>query len=295
MKTLNYIQLGATFFVPATHKNLKDIINIKKYPQLKSIVIDTEDGINNTELTKALQIIQTLLINFTPNNLLIFIRPRNPSTLKALLSFKNISTIDGFVLPKFSLKNANEYLRLVKNKPYYIMPSIEDSDLFDSSKLIELKNLLQESQTNVMLVRFGLEDMLRQLTLTRKCSQSLFDLCATSSVIGQFIGIFKSAGFAISGGVYPCFKDNIGFEKDALRDLQEGLFSKTVIHPNQIQPLHELYKVSKQEYNDALEIIQSKKAVFNQHGKMAETSTQTIYSQYIIKRAEIYGLKEIFM
>lgn len=295
MKELNYIELGATLFVPATHKNLKTIVQQKKHPQLKSIVIDTEDGIDSSKLSEALKTIQILLKTFVTNKLAVFIRPTNPTVLQTLLTFKNIELIDGFVLPKFSLNNAHKYLELLENTSFYIMPSIEGEELFESYKLIKLRNLLVQTQTNIILVRFGLEDMLQQLTLTRKCSQTLFDLCAPSSAIGQFIGIFKSTGFAISGGVYPCFKDTVGFKKDILRDLQEGLFSKTIIHPNQIQPLHELYKVTQQEYEDAIAIAQSKEAVFNQHNKMAEVSTQIKYAQYIIKRAKIYGLNKLFM
>jgi citrate lyase beta subunit len=94
----------------------------------------------------------------------------------------------------------------------------------------------------------------------------------------------------VSGGVYPCFKDVDGFVKDAKRDLKEGLFSKTIIHPSQIEPLNELYKVSKLAFEEAQEIEASDKKVFAQNGKMAETLTMKNYSSEILSRAKIYGI-----
>ena len=101
--------------------------------------------------------------------------------------------------------------------------------------------------------------------------------------------IAKSAGFAISGGVYPNFSDNDGFIKDVKRDLKEGLFSKTIIHPQQIQLSNELYKVTKEELCEALEISRNDEAVFNQNGKMAEVVTMRPHAHEIILRAEVYG------
>ncbi len=134
--------------------------------------------------------------------------------------------------------------------------------------------------------------MLRQLRIGRKCNESVFDFSATSYILGNFIATFKSAGFNVSGGVYPCFKDIEGFKIDILRDLKEGLFSKTIIHPNQIDITNEFYKVSTKEFREAIEISKSSKNLFNQDGKMAEVITMKSRAQEIIKRAEVYGVKE---
>ena len=142
-----------------------------------------------------------------------------------------------------------------------------------------------------MLVRFGLEDMLRQLGMRRKCNESIFDFSTTSLVVGNFIATFKSAGFFVSGGVYPCFKDKIGFERDVLRDLKEGLFSKTIIHPSQIKELNELYKVRQEDFEEALEIVESSKMVYAQNDKMVEVPTMKRYSEEILLRAKEYGIK----
>jgi len=294
----NYINisstnLGGTLFIPATHKNLFEVVEGKKYPNLKSVLIDCEDSINNEDLELALQKIKQLLLNINNSKCLVFIRPRDIEILKEILTYDGVEKIDGFILPKFSLQNAEEYLSILESSSHCIMPSIEGEELFDNSKLMQLKNILKPYSEKIILIRFGLEDMLRQLKMRRECSDSIFDYSVSSTVLGNFIAIFKSAGFSISGGVYPCFNDSDGFKRDLKRDLKEGLFSKTIIHPNQIAICNEIYKVSQREFDEALEICESFKSVFSQNSKMVEKVTMLPYSREILLRAEIYGIRDL--
>jgi len=286
----DYIELGATLFVPATHKDLEAVVNTSKYPSLKSVVIDTEDGINQSSLQDALEIIRELLKSLKKSSSLLFIRPKNVDVLKELLEYEDIEKIDGFILPKFSLENADSYLDLLKNRAFAIMPSVEGEELFSHIKLYELCETLLPYKDKIVLIRFGLEDMLRQLKMRRKCSETIFDFSTTSAVLGDFIATFKGAGFAVSGGVYPCFKDSSNFKKDVQRDLREGLFSKTIVHPKQIDIVHEQYKVTKKEFDEALEIYFNEEAVFSQNSKMSEVVTMVPWAKEIIKRAQVYGI-----
>jgi len=289
MNKINYIELGATLFIPATHKNIEAVVCDNKYPELRSVLIDTEDGIKSENLDLAFKVIEKLLNIYEKKKLAIFIRPRDTKVLEKILKIKNINKIDGFILPKFSLSNAQDYFHLLKDSDFLIMPSIEGEELFNQNSLYELRTILLKNRKNILLVRFGLEDMLRQLKMKRSCEDSVFDFSATSYVLGSFIAIFKSAEFAISGGVYPCFKDDEGFIKDVQRDLKEGLFSKTIIHPRQIKLVNELYKVTEQGLREALEILNRSEAVFNQNDKMAELTTMKPQAQEIIHRAKVYG------
>ena len=290
MNKINYIELGATLFVPAIHKGLYSIVIQRKYPELKSILIDTEDGILEADLSTALESIENLLSMYEKDELLVFIRPRNVEVLSEILKFANIDKIDGFILPKFSLDNGQKYFDLLEGRSFSLMPSIEGKELFNQNSLYELRDMLLQYRKKIILLRFGLEDILRQLSMKRRCEDSLFDYSATSYVVGSFIATFKSAGFAISGGVYPCFKDDDGFIKDVQRDLKEGLFSKTIIHPRQIKLSNELYKVTQEELREALEISENSEAVFNQNEKMAEVVTMKPHVQEIILRADVYGV-----
>ena len=290
MNKINYIELGATLFIPAVHKDLESVVCDNKYPELKSVLIDTEDGIEEESLNSALESIQRVLETYEKGKLSVFIRPRNTRVLTRILKFENIKNIDGFILPKFSLKNAQEYFDLLQSTNFLLMPSIEGEELFNQNSLYKLRDILLKNAENILLLRFGLEDILRQLTIKRSSKESVFDLSALSYVLGNFIATFKSAGFAISGGVYPSFTDDDGFIKDVQRDLKEGLFSKTIIHPRQIKLSNDLYRVTKDELREALEISRNDEAVFNQNDKMAEVVTMRPYAHEIILRAEVYGV-----
>ena len=288
----DYIRLGGTLFIPATHKNLDAVVSGEKYKNLKSVLVDTEDSVAKNDLNLALENIKNLLKNLIKTKVLLFIRPRNKEVLEELLRYENIDNIDGFILPKFSLSNADSYLKYLDKTEYFIMPSIEGDELFDTSKLLELRDKLLAYQDRILVVRFGLEDMLRQLKMRRNCEESIFDYAVSATVLGNFIGIFKSAGFAVSGGVYPCFKDKEGFSKDVLRDLKEGLFSKTIIHPSQIDIINELYKVTEEEYNEALLVENMKSEIASYKHKMLERQTMTGFAKEILNRADIYGIKK---
>ena len=290
MSRISYIELGGTLFIPATHKDLTAVATANKYPELKSLLIDTEDGISQEDLVGALTKIKVLLQSLQRSNLLIFLRPRDEKVLATLLDFEGIEKIDGFILPKFSLHNANNYLSLLENTSFDFMPSIEGEELFNIYKLYQLKELLLTYKEQIILIRFGLEDMQKALKIKREPFESIFDKAALSQVVANLILTFKPDGFALSAGVYKYFNNKEGFEKEIYREFSEGLFSKTIIHPKQIKPLNKLNMPSQKEYEDALEILNTQSAVFNQNGAMAEKNTMSVFAQEIVLRKKIFGV-----
>ena len=292
MKQISAMHLGATLFIPATHKDLKETVTGQKYKTLRSLVIDLEDGISNTSRQQGLQQLKEVLEMKQPEQLFRFIRPANEVMLKELLKKDYISNIDGFVLPKFSLLNSQEYLEHFKSNSFSFMPSIEAEDLFDVQMLKQIRELLIPFKHRIPLIRFGLEDMFRQLKIRRDCNISIYDMATPSCVIGQLLGVFKPFNFEVSAPVYRCFNDEQGFKKEVARDLQEGLLSKTVIHPKQVEWLESVYQVNETDLTDAKELLSTADAVIDQQGNMAEIPTQSPWAKQIIKRAELFGIKK---
>ncbi|MEA3373928.1 MAG: HpcH/HpaI aldolase/citrate lyase family protein [Campylobacterota bacterium] len=286
---INALELGGTLFVPATHKYLEAIAHGEKFPTLRSVVMDLEDGITEDELQEGMNRIAALLPALRSASLLRFIRPRNVEVLRQILGFESIGKINGFIFPKFGLESAEAYLSLMKNSQHCFMPSIEGKELFDAVSLGVLRDWLLPYNSRIPVIRFGAEDMFRQLGLRRECATSLYDMAAPSQVIGNLLTTFKPYGFALSAPVYRCYKDHEGFINDVKRDLQEGMISKTIIHPDQIDLLEKVYAVSSNEYEAAREIISSGDAVFAQNGEMAERTTQHPWAESILKRAALYG------
>ena len=290
MRVCDVFDVGASLFVPADHKNLPKILLAQRYTQLQSVVIDFEDGLEESSLEGSFQHLKSLLATITHATPFVFLRPRNSEMLKKMLQLPNIEKCDGFVLPKFSLENALSYTQPLCDTPFMWMPSIEGEELFEPQKLQHLKNILLPYKKQIVCIRFGLEDMLKRLSMKRSCQKSVFDYAVTQSVLGNFLAVFKSEGFMVSGGVFPCFLDDDGFVCDVQRDLDEGLFGKTIIHPRQISLANELYKVDEKSYQEALEMVQSTRKVFNQNGSMAESITMRPYAKTILRRYEVYGV-----
>ncbi len=293
MRTIHPFELGATLFTPVTKDGLEEILSRKKYPHLKSLLIDLEDGLENERYEEGLAILQSLLECKKHNDLLVFVRPRDPDSLQELLQMQYIQRINGFILPKFSLENANTFLGLLENTPFYFMPSLEDKEIFDARSLKEIRALLLPYKKRIVCLRLGCEDMLRQLRLQRIPSQSIFERSVTAHVMATLLATFKPYGFEISGCVYPFYNDTKGFVKDVKRDLAEGLVSKSVIHPSQIELLHECYRVSQEELEDAKKLLASSKTLFGEKGKMVEQHTQAPYARTIMLRAELFGVTKI--
>lgn len=296
MKTIDALELGGTLFVPALHKHLEAIARGEKFPTLRSVVIDLEDGLNEESLDKGMYRIEALLKRLQPAKLLRFIRPRNVEVLQELLTFGDIDQIDGFVLPKFTLDNADSYFQTLfplSSSPFasHVMPSIEGKELFDTDALKEMRSMFLPYREQIPLIRFGAEDLLRQLGIRRDCSVSLYDMAASSQVIANMLVTFKPYGFEIAAPVFGCYRDHEAFKGEVLRDMQEGLISKTIIHPDQIEPINRLYRVTKSEHESAQKILDSKESVFALDGEMAEKPTQLPWAEKILQRAKLYGLR----
>ena len=287
-KNIHALELGGTLFVPASHKNLEVVLSGKKYPDLRSVVIDFEDGLANEDRQLALNRLEAILEKLQKTKLLRFIRPQNVEIFKLFLQLKNIDNIDGFVLPKFGLDNAKAYLSIIGQR--HFMPSIEGIELFDTQKLQTLRKLLMPYQKQIICIRFGAQDMLRQLGLRQ--SGSIYDMLLPTQIIANFINTLKPYGFDISAPVYPTFSDNSSFKQEVSYELTNGLLSKTIIHPVQINPINLLYRVRKLELEQAKALLSKEDGVLNLQGQMGEVKTQHNWANFIMKRMHYYGLQE---
>ncbi len=295
IRNLSPVQLGGSLYIPATHKNVNAICNENRYPLLKSCIIDTEDAISEDDLELGLEKISNMLENYKPNGLCLFIRPRNPQVLNQLLKIKNIDKIDGFSLPKFSTKVMQEYAQIISSckDEFYIMPVLESRDIFSRESLEEICSFLRKNRLNVLTLRLGGEDMMQYLGLKRRCEDNIYELVGPSRVIGDVINIFKPYGFNITATVFNCINRHELFEKNVLEDLRQGLLGKTIIHPNQIEPINEAYKVSRQEYEMAKKMLDTDtQAIIVQDGQMGEKFAHSSWAKIILTRYHFYGLKE---
>lgn len=283
-------EIGGALFIPATHAKLEAILSGEKYPFVRCVVIDLEDAIDPQQRPDALRALQRLLPSMEQPVPRCFIRPYAPAALQELLTVEGIEKIDGFVLPKFGLRQFDNWLIPLRQNSFYFMPSLEGPELFSGEALQTLAELLRPFRQRIPTIRFGLEDMLRQLGMVRDCRTPLYALIAPSQVIASLINAFKPLGFNVSGGVYKCYEDDEGFLAEVREDLHQGLFGKTLIHPRQAALIAEAYKVPEEAFERAEAIVNAAHYVSSHHGIMLEKPTQFPWAKMILARAEIYGI-----
>ena len=74
-------------------------------------------------------------------------------------------------------------------------------------------------------------------------------------------------------------------------DLNNGLFGKTAIHPNQIAQIEAGFKVAAGDFEEATHILAPEaKAVFRMGDRMCEPATHSRWARDIRIRADIYGI-----
>ena len=291
---MDYIKLGASLYLPATRSDLSEIVINNKFSYLKSIIIDTEDSVAENELEVAYDKIKKLLIEIPikNDNLLIFIRPRNPQELKKILSFKNIEKVHGFVLPKFCCLNMSEYIDLLPNEFWY-MPILE-KDIFTEADLIKIRDFILLNTNNLLSVRIGITDILNVTKTRRNHSSTIYKISTASHIISRIIYAFAPHNINVTGTVFEYFGKNSqkNLSLETKEDLQNGIFGKSAIHPSQVLIINEQYKVSTNDYETACKILNvNSPAVFKLFDTMQEKATHFEWATKIKLRKEIYGFK----
>jgi citrate lyase beta subunit len=133
--------------------------------------------------------------------------------------------------------------------------------------------------------------MMNYLGLKRRCQDNIYSLVGPAQVIGNVINTFKPFGFNISATVFNCIKQEKLYQENVEEDLRQGLLGKTIIHPNQIEAINEIYKVSANEYEMAQKILDSStQAIIVQDGQMGEKFAHGSWAKTILLRAEFYGI-----
>jgi citrate lyase beta subunit len=288
-------ELGASLYVPATRPDLLALGSGEKLPHLRSLIYCTEDSIHAADLPDALARLGETLPHLGEGQSgecgpLRFVRPRDPRTLEALLALPGAEHLHGFVLPKLTARNALDYLRLLgPQSPFSVMATVETREVFGSSDLENLRELLLGSGVPVAAVRFGGNDLLSLLGLRRVPGLSAYEtpLCTW---IDRVVGAFVPWGIAVSAPVYEWIDDLATLERETRADVQRGLSGKTAIHPAQIEVIERAYRVSAHDLEQARAILHSQApAVFRLGGGMCEPATHTRWAQAILRRADVYG------
>lgn len=313
-----YYSVGPLLYCPANHTGIADSLIQERFGVHYSLALCLEDTISDHHVkaaeqqlvatVKALQAASEKKHFFRPG---IFVRVRNPQQIGKLLRLLENDTrlMSGFILPKFSFKNADSYMEAIlaanqnSKKTLYMMPILEDPALTDlrtrHELLYGLKEKLDSMEELVLNVRVGGNDLCHIYGFRRSPKESIHSIRAISDIFSDIIAVFGK-NYVVSGPVWEYYRGKHwkkGFKQELKEDRLCGFTGKTVIHPKQIQLVNEAYQVSEKDLADARSILEWDKASPSlvsgsaSRERMNEYKVHSNWAKRILLLSTAYGIR----
>jgi len=313
-----YYSIGALLYCPANKKDIADSIISEKFGTKFSLAPCLEDTINDNFVEEA-EIILISSLKQIHNNTQeksfylpkIFIRVRNHEQITRLTGLlgKAADIVTGFIIPKFSTDNADDYINAVikaneiADKPMYMMPIYENSCIINPKNrtdiLCRLKDSLSKVEDRVLNIRVGGNDLCNAFGFRRHNDESIHKIRPVSNIFADIITVY-GMDYVVSGPVWEYYSGDgwdTGLRQEIRDDRLCGFTGKTVIHPNQIAIVNDEYKVSVKDYDDAKAILGWDKSLNSlvlgsQSGeRMNEYKTHGSWAVQTLFLAEAFGVK----
>lgn len=310
--------VGALLYSPATNQFIYGKLRDHSFGEKFSLALCLEDSIDDSAVAMGelniVNLFSKIKENFADFTYLpkLFIRVRCPEQmirLCALLS-NELDLLCGFILPKFSLDNASQYLQNIvqinqaSDHKIYILPILESNDIIPLhtriSLLTSIYDLLIEYKPYVLNIRVGGNDLCHTFGIRRNIRQSIYDILPIAAILSDIITTFHH-DFVISGPVWEYFSGadkewKAGLEKEIELDLINGFIGKTVIHPEQIAVVNDRLKVAPHDLEDALRILSFDHSIrqvakSSEGTRMNEVKTHTNWARRQLLMAYIYGAR----
>jgi citrate lyase subunit beta/citryl-CoA lyase len=222
------------------------------------ICFDLEDSVPENEKDAARRIVaETLLARrqeYSGGH--IYVRTNSPGSglvndLKAVLQ----KGIDGIVVPK--VNDAYEVFEIKKHivmlekerktDKIALMPSIE------TARGVVNAYLIASADERIKALIFGLFDFLYDMRL----DYDEHDPLGYSYVRAKIPVDARAAGILAIDAIWQKIDDIDGLIKDATMARRLGYSGKSIIHPSQIEPVHKVFRPSKNEVEWAKKVVQA--------------------------------------
>jgi citrate lyase beta subunit len=299
MKVLSPYALGATLYMPATRADLLDVVFRAKLPELRSLVVCLEDAVADIDVDTALSNLHALLSAIDDRSgrpadgPLLFVRPRDSAMAAVLNDWPLMRHVDGFVVPKLTLRNLGAWERAVTNPDLFLMPTLETTDVFNPVAMVELGQALKANlNQRIIALRIGGNDLMGGLGLRRNPATTLYST-PMGYVIPMLAGVMGSQGFSLTAPVFEQLATPNLLSEELELDIAHGLVGKTAIHPSQISIIQDSLRVSLEDLNSAKLIVSDvAPAVFKHNDVMCEPATHYKWAIKILERAEWHGVRQ---
>jgi citrate lyase subunit beta/citryl-CoA lyase len=222
------------------------------------ICFDLEDSVPENEKDAARRIIaETLLARRQEYGGHVYVRTNSPESglvpddLKAVLQ----KGIDGIVVPK--VNDAYEILEIKKHIVMFekgrktdkiaLMPSIE------TARGVVNAYLIASADERIKALVFGVFDFLYDMRL----DYDEHDPMGYSYVRAKIPVDARAAGVHAIDAIWQKIDDIDGLIRDATMARRLGYSGKSIIHPSQIEPVHKVFRPSKNEVKWAKKVVQA--------------------------------------
>ncbi len=305
-KEILQYKVGGLLYMPAFQKNIVRKISEKKLPHLTSAAFCLEDSIRDESLAAAETSLKFILqeLEHAENLPLIFVRIRSPQHLKIFHDKigSRSKILTGYILPKFDLHNAEDFIKISRQINLCIMPTLESERVASLStrrpELIELKNFLDDIKELVLNIRVGVNDFCNLYGLRRNANQTIYDVGIVRDILIDILNVFAK-DFVVAGSVWNYFSGDFwaqGLQKEIFLDKANGFIGKSAIHPAQLPIIFDSMKVSRADLNDAKLLFDWKSET---HGvmksadgsRMNEVKCYLNWARRIKILSEIYGVE----
>lgn len=286
--------LGATLYVPTTHTDLLAIANGDKLEAVRSLIFCTEDAVADRELSYALFNLSLALQTMrAQSKALRFVRVRNPEVMERVLAMPGVEKLTGFVLPKATRHNFEQYFRQIRQTNFKLMPTLETAEVFDDDEMKQFRHLLEAPgvRNHILCLRIGGNDLLALLGLRRPRHGTIYRT-PLGPLIARLVTTFRPYGFALTAPVFEHLDNPHLLDQEVQEDLAHGMIGKTAIHPDQVPMIERHYRVKPQDIEVALKIVdETSPAVFRMHESMCEVATLHGWAHGVIEQARVFGVQ----
>lgn len=283
MTVVAYGALGASLYVPATHKTLEHIL-AEGCHGARSIIVCTEDAISSADAEWAIpRMLSALAAAPSQAPCLRFVRPRSPEVLRQLIAHKAaLNKISGVVIPKFDHLTAEEWQEVLALAPSLpIMPTLETPALFQECTALLTRDALEAQPNPVIALRIGANDLLCALGMKRHSGQTLYDT-PLRATIERIVTLFRPAGFELAAPVCDLLGEPNTLAREVDQDIEWGFYAKTCVHPDQLSIIEQRFTAAlSAQYQQAHTLLNTTRAVFKDNGQMLEKTCHQRWAERI--------------
>ena len=247
------------------------------------------------------------------------------------LTKEEVRSLCGVNFPKFTAENGYEYYAYLKDlndrfgEILYGMPIIEDPEVaYKESRIPQLmgiKKILDKYRDLVLQVRVGGTDFSSVFGVRRGVDYSLYDIMVVRECLSDIINVFgRNNDYVVAGPVWEYFRapkemmfeelphhgiedylmrrqplvngEIDGLLREVILDKANGFVGRTVIHPTHVKFVNALMAVTREEYEDACQILEAGGGVVKGAGgnKMNEIRPHTNWARKVYNRARAFGV-----